>query len=156
MPRRSFTRSAASANGLPVDRAGFTNSSRRFIRPDLQRDRIHEPYGKIGANKSFRCRLKVVVACLALLVALGGTSIAAVTALPPGSGNTAALQNSAVTTKKIANKAVTLSKLAPSARIPGAKGDPGPKGDIGPSDGYERSVASFALPASGAPAGVNT
>jgi hypothetical protein len=98
----------------------------------------------------------MVVAGVALLVALGGTSIAAVTGLPPGSVNTAALQNGAVTTRKLANNAVTLGKLAPGARIPGPKGDKGDKGDVGPSDGYERSVASFAIPASGALALVNT
>ena len=76
----------------------------------------------------------MVVASLALLIALGGTSVAAISALPNGSVTTAALHNGAVTTSKLANKAVTLAKLATSARIPGPKGqkgDPGPKGDPG-------------------------
>jgi len=96
----------------------------------------------------------MAVACLALLIALGGTSIAAVSALAPGSVNTAALQNGAVTARKLADKAVTLAKLAPSARIPGSKGDPGPKGDpglkgdkgdVGPSDAYLTTQASVKL-----------
>ncbi len=77
----------------------------------------------------------MVVACLALLIALGGTSVAAISALPKGSVTTAALHNGAVTTSKLANKAVTLAKLATGARIPGPrgpKGDPGTKGDPGP------------------------
>jgi hypothetical protein len=90
----------------------------------------------------------MVVASLALLIALGGTSVAAISALPNGSVTTAALHNGAVTTSKLANKAVTLAKLATSARIPGPrgqKGDPGTKGDpglrgpigpTGPSDAY--------------------
>lgn len=84
----------------------------------------------------------MVVACVAALIALGGTGIAAVAALPRGSVTTSAIRDSAVTTKKLANKAVTLAKLAANARIPGPKGDPGAKGergltgDIGPSDAY--------------------
>jgi hypothetical protein len=70
----------------------------------------------------------MVVACVALLAALTGTGVAAVTALPRGSVHTAALANGAVTTSKLANKAVTLGKLAASARISGPKG---PKGDPG-------------------------
>ena len=102
----------------------------------------------------------MVVACAALLVALGGTGIAAVGALPRGSVNTAAIRDGAVTTKKLANKAVTLAKLAPSARIPGPKGDPGPKGtsgspgpkgdkgDTGPSDAYaDTNEGPVTLPA---------
>ncbi len=87
----------------------------------------------------------MVVACVALLVALGGTGVAAVGGFPKGSVTTSAIRDSAVTTRKLATKAVTLAKLGPSARIPGPrggvgpKGDPGPKGDkgdIGPSDAY--------------------
>jgi hypothetical protein len=52
---------------------------------------------------------------------------------------TAALRDRAVTTRKLADKEVTLAKLAPSARIPGPKGDPGPQGDAGRPgmSGYE-------------------
>jgi len=87
----------------------------------------------------------MVVACIALVVALAGTSVAAISALPRGSVTTTAIHNGAVTTSKLANKAVTLAKLAASARIPGprgpkgdpgTKGDPGPTGPTGPSDAY--------------------
>ena len=93
----------------------------------------------------------MVVACVALLAALTGTGVAAVSALPRGSVHTAALANGAVTTAKIANKAVTLSKLAASAKIAGPKGDPGAKGDTGPA-GVTDAWTGYAYP--GAPASV--
>src|SRR6266849_3724872 len=102
----------------------------------------------------------MVVACIALLIALGGTGMAAVGALPRGSVNTAAIRNGAVTTPKLANSAVTLAKLASNARIAGPKGDPGPrggtgspgpkgdKGDTGPSDAYvDTNEGPVTLPA---------
>lgn len=52
----------------------------------------------------------MVVACLALLVALGGTSIAAVR-LPRGSVGTLQLRTGAVTNAKVANNAVTSVKV---------------------------------------------
>ena len=73
----------------------------------------------------------MLVACVALLIALGGTGIAAVGALPKGSVSTDAIRDGAITTKKLANHAVTLAKLAPAARIPGKRGDPGPRGATG-------------------------
>lgn len=82
-------------------------------------------------NRLPRLSPAMVVACVALLVALGGTSIAAETALAPGSVTTAAIRNGAVTTTKLHSNAVTLSKLAPNARIPGPKGDPGTNGTNG-------------------------
>ena len=105
----------------------------------------------------------MLVACVALLVALGGTSVAAVRALPRASVNTAAIQNGAVTTGKLANRAVTLAKLSPRARLRGPKGNPGPKGetgnpgpkgdkgdkgDPGPSEAYaDTNAGPVALPA---------
>jgi hypothetical protein len=90
-----------------------------------------------------------VVASLALFVALGGVSYAAVK-LPSGS----------VGTKQIRKSAVTLSKIAPSARTalkggtgpagaPGAQGLPGavgPSGVAGPAgvDGTKTIVARYA------------
>jgi hypothetical protein len=53
----------------------------------------------------------LVVACAALLAALGGTGIAAVTAVPNNSVGTAQLKSSAVTNAKIANDAVTAAKV---------------------------------------------
>jgi hypothetical protein len=56
----------------------------------------------------------LVVACLALLVALGGTSIAAVSALPSNSVGTAQLQNNAVTAAKIKDGQVRSAEIANS------------------------------------------
>lgn len=53
----------------------------------------------------------MVVACLALLVSLGGTGVAAVNQLARNSVGTPQLQNGAVTTPKIRNGAVTSEKL---------------------------------------------
>ncbi len=53
----------------------------------------------------------LVVGCVALAVALGGTSVAAVVALPRGSVGTLQLKSSAVTTKKLAGNAVTSTKV---------------------------------------------
>ena len=57
----------------------------------------------------------MVVACIALLVALGGTSVAAVTALAPNSVGTAQLRSNAVTAAKIRNNNVTGADIAPNA-----------------------------------------
>ena len=57
----------------------------------------------------------LVVAGLALLFSLGGTSIAAVNALAPNSVGPAQLKANAVTNPKIANSAVNNAKLAKNA-----------------------------------------
>ena len=62
----------------------------------------------------------MVVAGLALLLVLGGTSIAAVTAVPNNSVGSAQLKNNAVTAAKIASNAVTSGKIAANA-VTGAK-----------------------------------
>ena len=54
----------------------------------------------------------MVVACLALLVALGGTSVAAVNQLGRNTVGTPQLVNGAVTNSKIRNNAVNSSKVA--------------------------------------------
>ena len=54
----------------------------------------------------------MVIACLALLVALGGTSVAAVTQLGRNTVNTPQLVNGAVTNPKIRNNAINSSKVA--------------------------------------------
>ena len=87
-----------------------------------------------------------VVACAALVVALGGVSYAA-SVLPKNSVGTAQLQKKAVTSRKIKKNAVTSAKVKDGSlraadfkvgQIPagpqGPKGDPGaqgPKGDTG-------------------------
>jgi hypothetical protein len=57
----------------------------------------------------------LVVASIALLVALGGTSVAAVNQLAANSVGTSQLKSNAVTTPKIKNSAVNASKLASNA-----------------------------------------
>jgi hypothetical protein len=57
----------------------------------------------------------MVVALIALTVALGGTSVAAVNQLAANSVGTSQLKSNAVTTPKIKNSAVNASKLASNA-----------------------------------------
>jgi hypothetical protein len=58
----------------------------------------------------------MVIACAALLIALTGTSIAAVEAsVPKNSVGSAQLKNNAVTAAKIASNAVTAAKIASNA-----------------------------------------
>lgn len=57
----------------------------------------------------------MVVASVALLVALGGTSVAAVTAVPKSSVGTSQLKANAVTNPKLANSAVSNAKLGNDA-----------------------------------------
>ena len=61
----------------------------------------------------------MVVASVALLVALGGTSVAAVNQLAANSVGTSQLKSNAVTTPKIKNSAVNASKLASNAVVDG-------------------------------------
>jgi hypothetical protein len=92
----------------------------------------------------------MVVACLALLVALGGSSVAAVTALGrntvgpaqirPNAVHTSELRNGAVTTAKLRNNAVTGLKvrnhsLTAADFIAGTlpRGPVGPAGPAGPA-----------------------
>jgi hypothetical protein len=62
----------------------------------------------------------MVVACIALLVALGGTSGAAVSNVPNNSVGTNKIKNNAVTAPKIAANAVVAAKIASNA-VGGAK-----------------------------------
>jgi hypothetical protein len=59
-----------------------------------------------------RCSPALVVACVALLVALGGTSYATVIAIPAGSVGTAQLKPQAVTAAKLAPNAVRTANVA--------------------------------------------
>lgn len=86
----------------------------------------------------------MVVACLALLVALGGTGYAA-TKLPANSVGTAQLQANAVTSAKVKN-ATLLAADFKSGQIPkgpagppGAQGAQGAKGDTGPAGPVDTS-----------------
>jgi hypothetical protein len=75
----------------------------------------------------------LVIACLALAVALGGTSYAAVS-LPANSVGTTQLKNNAVVASKVRRGSLRLYNFAAND-IPkgdrGADGLPGPKGDKG-------------------------
>jgi hypothetical protein len=82
----------------------------------------------------------MVVACLALLVALGGTSVAAVNQLGRNTVGTPQLQNGAVSNPKLKNNAVNSAKVAPRSLLrsdfaPGQlpAGPTGPQGPAGPA-----------------------
>jgi hypothetical protein len=74
---------------------------------------VSEPKGGINVRKrTFHISPAMVVAGIALLVALGGTSVAAVSQLVPrNSVGTAQLRTNAVSNAKIRNQAVTDSKI---------------------------------------------
>jgi hypothetical protein len=75
----------------------------------------------------------MVVALVALLVALGGTSYAALK-LPRNSVGSAQIKKNAVTSSKVKARSLRLSDLSSSARngLDGERGPQGPKGDTGP------------------------
>jgi hypothetical protein len=85
----------------------------------------------------------LIVACLALLVSLGGTSVAAVSQLGRNTVGTAQLQFGAVTNPKIRNNAVNSAKVAnrsllradfaPGQLPAGPTGPQGPAGPVGPA-----------------------
>jgi hypothetical protein len=76
----------------------------------------------------------MIVACLALAVALGGTGIAAVNAvLPRNSVGTIQLQNNAVTGAKVKNRTLTRADFARGVLTPGPQGAPGAQGPAGPA-----------------------
>jgi hypothetical protein len=85
----------------------------------------------------------MIVACLALLIALGGTSVAAVSQLTRNSVGPLQLKNGAVTNPKIRNNAVTSAKVrnrsllrsdfAPGQLPAGPTGPQGPAGAAGPA-----------------------
>ncbi len=73
-----------------------------------------------------------VVSMIALFIALGGTSYAAITRLPANSVGTKQLKNNAVTAAKIKNGAITAAKISHSAvaaaTVVGAPGAPAYEG----------------------------
>lgn len=85
----------------------------------------------------------LVVAVVALVVALGGTSYAAII-LPANSVGTKQLKKHAVTPAKIAPKAIALFKGQKGAQgIQGIQGIQGVQGPAGPSNGYfAKTIAS--------------
>lgn len=79
----------------------------------------------------------LVISCVALTVALGGTSYATVLQVPKNSVGTAQLKSSAVTTKKLASSAVTTAKVLNgslvAADFKSGSLPAGPTGPVGPA-----------------------
>lgn len=73
----------------------------------------------------------LVISCVALTIALGGTSYATVVALPKGSVGTAQLKSSAVTSAKVKNKSLLRADFAPGQLAAGPAGPAGPTGPAG-------------------------
>ena len=92
----------------------------------------------------------LVISCIALMVALGGTGYATVLQVPRNSVGPAQLKTAAVTNPKIARNAVTSIKVANGSLVTGglpgrarsrpARGPAGPAGPAGPPglSGLER------------------
>jgi len=90
------------------------------------------------------------IAFLALFLALGGTSYAAIK-LPANSVGSKQIKNKAVTPKKVSPAAVKLFRGKRGARgatgAPGPTGLTGPQGPAGPSNGTAYGFASSSVPA---------
>lgn len=98
----------------------------------------------------------LVIACIALGIALGGTGYATVLQVPKNSVGTAQLKSSAVTNKKLAPNAVTSAKVQnrsllradfATGQLPaGPAGPTGPAGPAGPPglSGVERVESTSA------------
>jgi hypothetical protein len=99
----------------------------------------------------------MVVACFALLVALGGTGVAATVALAPNSVGTAQLRSNAVVSAKVKNGSLLRvdfkSGQLPAGKTgppgpPGQQGQTGAAGPAGPSDAFARFLnGPVAVPA---------
>jgi hypothetical protein len=122
----------------------------------------------MGLVRRLKASPALVVACVALLVSLTGTSVAAVSQLGKGTVGTAQLKNNAVTSKKVKNKTLVradfksgallrgprgLRGLTGAAGPAGAAGAAGAQGPIGPSTVYHARFAfspgGTAMPGSG-------
>lgn len=82
------------------------------------------------ATNRFRVSPGTVIASLALLVSLGGTSYA-VTVLPKNSVGTAQLRNNAVVATKVKDGSLLAADFKPGQLPAGQNGDKGDKGDKG-------------------------
>jgi hypothetical protein len=84
--------------------------------------------GEIMQKRRFAPSPALVVSLIALFVALGGTSYAAITTLPANSVGTKQLKNNAVTGSKLKDGAITAAKISHSAlkaaTVVGAPGAP--------------------------------
>src|SRR5262245_31140197 len=109
--------SSATSTGEPDAGRGSTSSRSSSAGPAEPPAR-----GSPHRERSFMRKLiahrpspAMIVACIALLVALGGTSVAAVTAIAPNSVGTTQLRTGAVTSAKIKNNNVLGADIAPNA-----------------------------------------
>ncbi len=74
-----------------------------------------------------------IIASFALLVALTGTGVAAVSAIPRNSIGTAQLKNSSVTSSKVKNFTLLRADFKPGQIPAGPTGARGPQGPAGPA-----------------------
>lgn len=82
--------------------------------------------------RRYRPSPATVIACIALLIAIGGTSYAA-TAVPRNSIGNLQLQNDAVTSSKVKNFTLLRQDFKPGQLIAGPRGLAGPAGPAGPA-----------------------
>jgi hypothetical protein len=75
----------------------------------------------------------MVVACLALGIALGGTSVAAIQALPKNSVGTRQLKKNAVISSKVKNRSLLAVDFKAGQLPAGPQGPAGPGGPAGPA-----------------------
>ena len=92
----------------------------------------------------------LVISCIALLLALGGTGYATVLQVPKNSVGTAQLKNSAVTSTKVKNRTLLRADFAPGQIPAGPRGPAGPVGPAGPAgaagvSGLERVESTSAV-----------
>jgi hypothetical protein len=92
----------------------------------------------------------MIVACLALFVALTGSSVAVVSALPKGSVGTAQLKNNAVVSSKVKNRSLKAIDFATGQLPRGANGATGAIGATGATGATGASGAAGAIGATGA------
>ena len=106
----------------------------------------------------------MIVACIALALALGGTGVAATVALAPNSVGTPQLKPNAVTAAKVRNGSLSKADFrvgqlpaGPAGRAgpagpggpAGPRGEAGPAGAAGPSDAFSRfQIAPVTVPQS--------
>jgi hypothetical protein len=74
----------------------------------------------------------LVISCIALLIALGGTGYATVLQIPRNSVGTVQLKNSAVTSAKVKNRSLLRADFASGQLPAGPRGPAGPAGPAGP------------------------
>jgi hypothetical protein len=89
----------------------------------------------------------LVISCVALTIALGGTGYATVLQVPKNSVGTPQLKNSAVTSAKVKNRSLLRADFATGQLPAGPAGPAGPTGPAGPAgpaglSGLERVEAT--------------